>query len=135
MMNLCLRIKTIYGNKVSFCLSMTNKAVYTTAPVAGSWAGAVMIWAGAVMIWAGACSNTNFPTLKMPKNAKKAKCDGPTDRPTDTVTYRSRARDKNKHAFTSRNDKNFFRSFSFATFSRFDSPFISSGRSNTGSWR
>ena len=42
-------------------------------------AGAVMIWAGAVMIWAGACSNTNFPTLKMPKNTKKAKCDGPMD--------------------------------------------------------
>ena len=31
-----------------------NKAVYTTAPVAGGWAGAVMIWAGAAMIWAGA---------------------------------------------------------------------------------
>ena len=52
------------------------------------WAGAVMIWAGAVMIWAGACSNTNFPTLKMPKNAKKAKCDGPTDRQTDRQTDR-----------------------------------------------
>ena len=51
---------------------IVNKAVYTTAPVAGGWAGAVMIWAGVVMIWAGACSNTNFPTLKMPKNAKKA---------------------------------------------------------------
>ena len=70
-----------------------NKAVYTTAPVAGGWAGAVMIWAGAVMIWAGAvmiwagvCSNTNFSTLKMPKNAKKAKCDGPTDRRTDRPT-------------------------------------------------
>ena len=79
-----------------------NKAVYSTALVAGSWAGAVMIWAGAamiwagaIMIWAGACPNTNFPTLKMPKNAKKAKCDGRTDGPTDTVTYRSRARDKN----------------------------------------
>ena len=24
-----------------------NKAVYTTAPVAGGWAGAVMSWAGA----------------------------------------------------------------------------------------
>ena len=32
----------------------TNKAVYTTAPVAGGWAGAVMSWAGAEMIWAGA---------------------------------------------------------------------------------
>ena len=53
-----------------------NKAVYTTTPVAGSWAGAAMILAGA-------CSNTNFSTLKMPKNAKKAKCDGPTDRQTD----------------------------------------------------
>ena len=70
-----------------------NKAVYTTAPVVGGWAGAVMIWAGAVMIWAGAvtiwagaCSNTNIPTLKMPKNAKKAKCDGPTDRQTDRPT-------------------------------------------------
>ena len=47
------------------------------------WAGAVIIRAGAVLIWAGACSNTNFSALKMPKNAKKAKCDGPTDRPTD----------------------------------------------------
>ena len=54
------------------------------------WAGAVMIWAGAVMIWAGACSSTNFPTLKTPKNAKKAKCDRPTDRQTVTVTYMSR---------------------------------------------
>ena len=26
-----------------------NKAVYTTAPVAGGWAGAVMSWAGAEM--------------------------------------------------------------------------------------
>ena len=46
-----------------------------------------MILAGAIMIWAGTCSNRNFPTLKMPKIAKKAKCDakcdGPTDRPTD----------------------------------------------------
>ena len=53
-----------------------NKAVYTTAPVAGGWAGAVMIWAGAF-------SNTNSPTLKMPKNAKKGKCERPTDRRTD----------------------------------------------------
>ena len=48
------------------------------------------------MIWAGACSNTNFPTLKMPKNAKKAKCDRPTDGQTDRLT------DKNtiqKHLF------------------------------------
>ena len=59
-----------------------NKAVYTTTNVAGGWAGAVMpwagavlLWAGAAMIWAGACSNTNFPTLKMPKKAKRAKCD------------------------------------------------------------
>ena len=36
---------------------------------------------------AGACSNSNFPTLKKAKNAKKAKCDGRTD----TVTYRSRS--------------------------------------------
>ena len=33
---------------------MDNKAVYTTGPVAGGWAGAVMSWAGAVMSWAGA---------------------------------------------------------------------------------
>ena len=77
-----------------------NKALYTTTSVAGSWlgavmswAGAVMIWAGGVLIWAGACSNTNFPTRKMPKNAKKKKqsvtdrwtdgwTDGQTDRPT-----------------------------------------------------
>ena len=49
-----------------------------TIPIAGGWAGAVMIWAGAVMIWAGACSNTNFPTLKMLKNAKKAQFHGRT---------------------------------------------------------
>ena len=64
-----------------------NKDVYTTA-----LSGAVMTWAGAVMIWAGACSNTNSPTLKMPKNAKKNQSvshqrtdgwtDGRTDRPT-----------------------------------------------------
>ena len=70
-----------------------NKAVYTTATVADGWAGAVMIWAGAVviwagavMIWAGACSNTNFSALKMPKNAKKAKCDGRTDGRPDRPT-------------------------------------------------
>ena len=63
-----------------------NKAVYTAAPVAGGWAGAVMIWAGVVMIWAGACSNTNFLTFKMPKNAKKAKWDRRTDGRTDRRT-------------------------------------------------
>ena len=67
-----------------------NKAVYTTTFFAGGLAGAVISWAGAVLIWVGAWSYTNFPTLKMPKNAKKAKCDRSTDRPTDTVTYRSR---------------------------------------------
>ena len=41
-----------------------NKAVYTTAPVAGGWAGAVMSSVGAVRI------------LKV----------GPTDRPTDGLT-------------------------------------------------
>ena len=51
------------------------------------WAGAVMIWAEAVMIWTGACSNANFPTLKLPKNAKKQSVtDGPTDGQTGTVT-------------------------------------------------
>ena len=53
-----------------------------------SWAGAVMIWAGAVLIWAGACSNANFPTLKMPKNAKKAKFDRPTDKNRDGIQRR-----------------------------------------------
>ena len=56
-----------------------DKAVYTTTPVAGSWAGAAMIWARA-------CSNTNFPTLKKAKNAKKAKCDGRTQCVTDRPT-------------------------------------------------
>ena len=64
------------------------------------WAGAVMIWAGAVMIWAGACSNTNFSTLKIPKNAKKQKCDGRTDGPTDTVAYSSRVCDRNSLRYT-----------------------------------
>ena len=72
------------GFTCSLWSKMENKAVYTTAPVAGGWAGAVMIWSGAVMIWAGACSNTNSPTLKMPKNAKKQSVtDGPTDGRTD----------------------------------------------------
>ena len=31
-----------------------NKAVYTTTPVAGGWAGAVINWAGAEINWAGA---------------------------------------------------------------------------------
>ena len=30
-------------------LSWENKAVYTAAPVAGGWAGAVKSWAGAIM--------------------------------------------------------------------------------------
>ena len=38
------------------------------------------------MIWARACSNTNFPTFKIPKNAKKIKRDRPTDRRTDRPT-------------------------------------------------
>ena len=41
-----------------------NKAVYTTTPVAGGWAGAVLCWAGAVMIWAGALISMNFSTFK-----------------------------------------------------------------------
>ena len=67
-----------------------NKAAHTTTTVSGSWAGAVMsfaqtvmIRAGAVMIWAGACSNTNFPTPKMPKNAKTKSKVSRTDRRTD----------------------------------------------------
>ena len=48
-----------------------------------------MSWAGAVMIWAGACSN--FPTLKIPQNAKKKKKkESVTDGRTDTMTYRPR---------------------------------------------
>ena len=52
---------------------MQNKAVNTTTPVAGGWAGAVMSLAGAVMTWVGASSNINFPTFKMPKMQKKKK--------------------------------------------------------------
>ena len=63
-----------------------NKAVYTTTSVTGGWADAVMSWAEAVMSWAGASSNTNFPTLKMLKNAKKAKYDGWTQSVTDGLT-------------------------------------------------
>ena len=79
--------------------STNKKAVYTATPDAGGWAGAVMswagafmswaeaamIWAGAVMIWAGTCSNTNIPTLKLPKNAKKLSV---TDGRTQSVTDR-----------------------------------------------
>ena len=59
------------------------KAIYTTAPVAGGWAGeamswpgAVMSWAGAIMIWAGALTYLKFFTFKLLKNAKKVKWDG-----------------------------------------------------------
>ena len=83
-----------------------NKAVYTTAPDAGGWAGAVISWAGAVISWAGAViswagaimiragalttmkySYLNLSTFKQLKNAKKAKCDR-TDRQTDRQTDR-----------------------------------------------
>ena len=57
-----------------------NKAVYTTTPVAGGWAGAVMSWAGAITSMK--YSYLNFSTFKLLKNAKKVKCDGRTDRPT-----------------------------------------------------
>ena len=66
--------KSIHKNSVVGCWAVI------------SWAGAVMHWAGTVMVWAGASSNTNFPTLKTPKNAKKAKCDGRTDGRTDRQT-------------------------------------------------
>ena len=61
-----------------------NKAVYTTAPVLGGWAGAVVIWAGAR-------SNTNFQPLNCPKMQKKQSMmdgltDGPTDRQMDQPT-------------------------------------------------
>ena len=65
---------------------MTTSVAGDWAGAVMSWAGAVMIWAGAVMIWAGACSNTKFPTLKLPKNGKKAKCDRLTDRQMDGLT-------------------------------------------------
>ena len=53
-----------------------------------SWAGAYMSRAGAEMIWAGALrsmkySYLNFSTFKLLNNAKKVKCDGPTDGRTD----------------------------------------------------
>ena len=61
-----------------------NKAVYTTTDVAGGcagavvpWAGAMMPWAGAVMPWAGAVMT--WAGAVLPKNAKKAKCDGGMD--------------------------------------------------------
>ena len=70
-----------------------------TTPVAGvgrgtviSWTGTVTIWAGAGMTWAWECSITNFPTLIMPKNAKKAKCDRSTDRPTRDAHDKNRFR-------------------------------------------
>ena len=57
-------------------LRVENKAVYTTAPVAGGWAGAAMSWAGAVTTWAGALTSRknpylNFSTFKLRENAKK----------------------------------------------------------------
>ena len=39
-----------------------NKAVYTTAPVADGWAGAVMIWVGAIIFMK--YSYLNFSTFK-----------------------------------------------------------------------
>ena len=37
-----------------------NKAVYTSAPVADGWTGAVTSWAGAEMIWAGAKTTIGY---------------------------------------------------------------------------
>ena len=41
-------------------IKASNKAVYTTTPFAGGWAGAVMRWAGAVMSWAGAQTTIGY---------------------------------------------------------------------------
>ena len=43
-----------YRSPNQVVIGKENKAVYTTAPVAGGWAGAVISWAGAEIIWAGA---------------------------------------------------------------------------------
>ena len=42
------------GKKRKLSKQIKNKVVYTTDPVAGGWAGAVISWAGAEIIWAGA---------------------------------------------------------------------------------
>ena len=44
----------VYFFLIDTLTCIDNKAVYTTAPVAGGWAGAVTSWVGAVMGWAGA---------------------------------------------------------------------------------
>ena len=66
-----------------------NKAVYTAAPVAGVWAGAVMGWAGAVMSWAGAVMSWARAAMSWAGAAKavfiqKVNVEQ-TDRPTDRL--------------------------------------------------
>ena len=59
------------GTTVPLNKHVENKAVYTTTPVAGGWAGAVMIWAGAIMIWARHAQIQTFQPLKCPKMQEK----------------------------------------------------------------
>ena len=77
--------RTVFGQRNIMSAANWNKAVYTTAPVAGGWAGAVMIWAGAIMIWAGACSNTKY---KKKQSVTDRRTDRQTDRPTRWLTGR-----------------------------------------------
>ena len=53
---------------------------------------------GSINLGRGVLKYKLFYPLKCPKMQKKQSVtDGPTDRRTDTVTYRSRARDKNQN--------------------------------------
>ena len=62
--------KDLFFPKLLYCSLVRvskNKAVYTTAPVAGGWVGAVMIWAGAVMIFQNKYTHINFVMNIYPK--------------------------------------------------------------------
>ena len=63
--------KIVYGSKMPLVI---NKAVYTTASVAYGWAGAVMRFRYLF--------NENF------HNVTDQRMHGPTDGPTDRVSYR-----------------------------------------------
>ena len=58
-----------------------HKAVYTATLIAGSWTGAVMSLVG---------------TVKAVRKTESKCVTGPSDRPTDTVSYRSRQKTRRR---------------------------------------
>ena len=52
--SVCVARMLVHLSEQKSCCLLVNCTVNMATPVAGGWAGAVMIWAGAAMPWAGA---------------------------------------------------------------------------------